>query len=285
MLNIKDTCISGLIRIICYSVIFFIGYILLDLLIKGFPIFSWDFFTTFPRDSGAEGGIFPVILGSFYLIIASMLFTLPIGIGTAIYLVEFAKQNRFTRMLEICIITLAGIPSIVFGLFGLGLFVIFLNFGSSILAGSLTLSCMALPLIITASVESLKNVPIALKDASLALGATHWTTIRKIVLPYAIPGMSTGSILAVGRVAGETAPILFTAAAFFLPGLPDSIFSQIMALPYHLYILSTQHPEIEKVRPYQYGTALTLILLVFTFNSIAIYIRYQVRKKYHSQKI
>jgi phosphate transport system permease protein len=205
---------------------------------------------------------------------------LPLGIGCAIYLSEYAGRNRFSELVRLAIITLAGVPSIVYGLFGLGLFVLFFHFGTSILSGSLTLACMVLPTIIVASEESLRAVPKGFREASLALGATKWQTIRTNVLPYSLSGMITGSILAIGRAAGETAPILLTVAAFFLPKLPNSIFDQVMALPYHLYILATQHPEADKVLPMQYGTALVLLLVVLGMNIGAIIIRIYFRKKY-----
>jgi phosphate transport system permease protein len=200
---------------------------------------------------------------------------------SAIYLTEYAKQNKITKILRLAIVTLAGVPSIVFGLFGLGLFVIFLGFGASILSGSITLALMILPTIIVSSEEALKAVPQYMREGSLALGATKWQTIQKNVLPSAMPGMLTGAILGVGRAAGETAPILLTAAAFFLPSLPSSVFDQVMALPYHLFILSTQVPEPQKIMHMQYGTALVLITLVLGLNLIAIIIRIRIRKKYN----
>lgn len=268
-----------LLRVITYAIVASVGYILFDIIRHGLPAVSWDFLTTFPRRGGSEGGILPAILGTACLTSGAMIVALPLGIGCAIYLAEYAGQNRFTELVRVAIITLAGVPSIVYGLFGLGLFVIFCRFGASILAGSLTLACMVLPLIIVTSEEALRAVPRGFREASLALGATRWQTIRTNVLPYAFSGMITGSILAVGRAAGETAPILLTVAAFFLPKLPGSIFDQVMALPYHLYILATQHPEAEKVLPLQYGTALILLLLVLGLNIGAIMLRSHFRKK------
>lgn len=267
-------------RGITYVVVLFIAYVLIDILLNGLPAISWEFLTTNPKKSGAEGGILPAILGTFYLVIGTITVALPLGMFSAIYLTEYAKQSKFTQTIRMAIVTLAGIPSIVFGLFGLGLFVITLNFGASILAGSLTLACMILPTIIVASEEALKSVPKYMREGSLALGATKWETIFKNVLPYALPGMLTGSILGIGRAAGETAPILLTAAAFFLPELPSSVFDQVMALPYHLYILATQHPEAQKILPMQYGTALVLLVLVISLNLAAIIMRIKVRKKY-----
>ena len=267
-------------RLITYGIVICVGYILFDIIRHGLPVISWDFLSAFPRRSGSEGGILPAILGTVYLTIGTIAVALPLGVGCAIYLSEYAERNRFSELVRLAIITLAGVPSIVYGLFGLGLFVLFFQFGTSILAGSLTLACMVLPIIIVASEEALRAVPRGFREASLALGATKWQTIRTNVLPYSISGMITGSILAIGRAAGETAPILLTVAAFFLPKLPGSIFDQVMALPYHLYILATQHPETEKVLPLQYGTALVLLLLVLGMNTGAIVMRIYFRKKY-----
>lgn len=278
--DLKQKISYHILRVITYCIVISVGYILFDIIRHGLPVISWDFLTGFPRRSGSEGGILPAILGTVYLTVGAIAVALPLGVGCAIYLSEYAEQNRFSELVRLAIITLAGVPSIVYGLFGLGLFVIFCRFGASILAGSLTLACMVLPIIIVASEEALRAVPRGFREASLALGATKWETIRTNVLPYSISGMITGSILAIGRAAGETAPILLTVAAFFLPKLPGSIFDQVMALPYHLYILATQHPEAEKVLPLQYGTALVLLLLVLGMNIGAIVLRIYFRKKY-----
>ncbi|NTV53276.1 MAG: phosphate ABC transporter permease PstA [Candidatus Firestonebacteria bacterium] len=267
-------------RIVTYAIVAVIGYILFDIVKNGLPAVSWAFLSTQPRHGGAAGGIFPAIIGTLCLILGTVAVALPLGVGAAIYLSEYAVQNAFTRAVRLAIVTLAGVPSIVFGLFGLGLFVLFFKFGTSILAGNLTLACMILPTIIVASEESLRAVPQGFREASLALGATRWQTIYKNVLPYSLPGMLTGSILGVGRAAGETAPILLTAAAFFLPRLPHSPFDQVMALPYHLYILATQHPDMALVRPLAYGTALVLLALVLGLNLGAIALRIYFRKKY-----
>ena len=275
-----QSAVFWIMRLFNYMIVLFIGYILFDIIWNGVPAISWEFLTAAPIRAGAEGGIFPAIMGTFYLVLGTILVALPLGMAAAIYLSEYAKQGRFTRLVRLAIVTLAGVPSIVFGLFGLGLFVLFLGFGTSILAGNLTLACMILPTIIVASEESLRAVPQGFREGSLALGASKWQTIYKNVLPYSIPGMLTGSILGVGRVAGETAPILLTVAAFFLPRLPSSIFDQVMALPYHLYILSTQHPEMDVVRPMQYGTAFVLIVLVLGLNLGAIVLRIYFRRKY-----
>lgn len=267
-------------RSVTYFIVAVIAYMIFCIVVRGLPAISWEFLTAMPRRSGAEGGILPAIVGTLLLVTGTIAIALPLGMATAIYLSEYAKQGRFTQVVRLAIITLAGVPSIVFGLFGLGLFVIFLGFGASILSGCLTLACMILPTIIASSEEALRAVPKSLRQGSLALGATKWQTIYKNVLPYSFSGMLTGSILGIGRAAGETAPILLTVAAFYLPRLPKSIFDQVMALPYHLYILATQHPEADKIRPMQYGTALVLLVLVLGVNLIAILLRLHIRKKY-----
>ncbi|MBI5091317.1 MAG: phosphate ABC transporter permease PstA [Candidatus Hydrogenedentes bacterium] len=275
-----DIAVYWTLRLIAYAVVLIVASIIVEIVWKGAPALSWAFVSQAPRRGGAEGGIFPAIVGTFYLVIGTIALALPLGMASALYLSEYAKQGPFTRLIRLAITTLAGVPSIVFGLFGLGLFVLFFHFGSSILAGSLTLACMILPTIIVASEEALRAVPQSLRESSLALGAGKWQTIRTNVLPYAIPGMVTGGILGIGRAAGETAPILLTAAAFYLPKLPNSVFDQCMALPYHLYMLATQFPSAEKVRPMQYGTALVLLLLVLGVNLGAIVLRVHFRKKY-----
>jgi phosphate transport system permease protein len=267
-------------RLVSYAIVLVVAYIIFDIARHGAGVLSWSFLTEMPRRSGAEGGIFPVIVGTLLLVVGTIIVAMPLGMAGAVYLTEYARQGKLTQAIRLAIVTLAGIPSIVFGLFGLGLFVIFLGFGASILAGCLTLACMILPTIIVASEEALKTIPASFRDGSLALGATKWQTIRRHVLPYAVPGMLTGSILGIGRAAGETAPILLTVAAFFLPILPHSIFDQVMALPYHLYILATQLPDVDAVRPRQYGTALVLIILVLGLNLAAIVMRSHFRKKY-----
>lgn len=275
-----EIIIYWLMRIVTYIVVFFIAYIIIDIVIKGIGALSLEFLFEDPRKSGAEGGIFPAIIGTLYLVTGTIIIALPLGMFSAIYLTEYAKQSRLTKAIRLAIVTLAGVPSIVFGLFGLGLFVIYFGFGASILSGSITLACMVLPTIIVASEEALKAVPNFMREGSMALGATKWQTIYKNVLPYALPGMLTGAILGIGRAAGETAPILLTAAAFYLPSLPTSVFDPVMALPYHLFILATQHPDAQKILPLQYGTALVLLILVVGLNLIAIVLRMRVRKKY-----
>jgi phosphate transport system permease protein len=272
--------ICWFIRVMTYLIVFVIASIIIKILWNGLSVIDWKFLTTMPRRGGSEGGILPAIVGTLSLALGTIMVALPLGMATAIYLSEYAKAGRFTRTIRLAIVTLAGVPSIVFGLFGLGLFVIFLRFGASIIAGCFTLACMILPIIIVSSEEALRAVPKSLREGSLALGATKWQTIYKNVLPYSISGMLTGSILGIGRAAGETAPILLTVAAFYLPKLPKSIFDQVMALPYHLYVLATQHPDIEKVRPLQYATALVLLALVLGVNLVAILLRIHIRKKY-----
>ena len=261
------------------TLIIIIPVVLITFLIlkNGIQGLSWEFLTQSPRMGMRAGGIFPAIVGTLYLVLGTMAFALPVGILAAIYLSEYSRENFLTRMIDLAIVNLAGVPSVVYGLFGLGLFVIFLNFGTSILAGSLTLGIMSLPVIVTASREALNAVPRSFREASLAVGATKWQTIHRIVLPNALPGIMTGTILALSRAAGETAPILFTVAAFYLPRLPGSVFDQCMALPYHLYVVSTQVPNVKP--GLQYGTALVLILLVLIMNISAILIRTRFRKR------
>ena len=254
-------------------IILVIGYIA----VKGGPAISWEFLTAMPREGMRAGGILPAIVGTFYLTLGTAVFSVPLGIAAAIYLAEYARENWLTRLIRIAIINLAGIPSVVYGLFGLGLFVLFLKFGTSILAASLTLSIMTLPVIISASEEALRAVPQAFRTVSISLGGTRWLTIRKIVLPQALPGILTGVILGLERAAGATAPILFTGAAFFLPRLPNSLLDATMALPYHLFVISTQVPEM-KIE-IQYGTALVLIAFVLGMNIIATVIRSHARAK------
>ena len=251
--------------------------VVIYILLQGVPAISWEFLTGFPRDGMRQGGILPAIVGTFYLTLGTAIFSVPLGIAAAIYLAEYSKENTLTRLIRIAIINLAGIPSVVYGLFGLGLFVFFLKFGTSLLAASLTLSIMTLPVIISAAEEALRAVPQSFRTVSISLGGTRWQTIRRIVLPEALPGIITGVILGLERAAGETAPILFTGAAFFLPRLPSSPFAATMALPYHLFVISTQVPEMPV--QIQYGTALVLIVFVLGMNIIATVIRSRARSK------
>jgi phosphate transport system permease protein len=244
---------------------------------KGSPAISWEFITEMPRDGMRAGGILPAIVGTFWLTLGTAVISVPLGLGAAIYLAEYAPENRWTRTIRIAIINLAGIPSVVYGLFGMGLFVLFLRFGTSILAGSLTLAIMTLPVIISTAEEALHAVPTSFRVVSISLGGTKWQTIRRIVLPQALPGILTGVILGLERAAGETAPILFTVAAFFLPRLPNSIFDATMALPYHLFVISTQIPGMPI--QIQYGTAVVLLAFVLSMNIIATIIRSRARAK------
>jgi phosphate transport system permease protein len=251
--------------------------ILAIIVVKGASAVDLEFLTTLPRAGMTAGGIMPAILGTLYLVLGAVFFAVPLGVLSAIYLVEYAREGRISRWIKLAIVNLAGVPSVVYGLFGLGVFVIFLGMGASILSGSLTLGIMILPVVITASREALESVPRSFRVVSLSLGASRWQTIRHAVLPHAIPGILTGTILGLGRAAGETAPILFTVAAFYLPKLPTSLFDQTMALPYHLYVISTQVPGVpENIR---FGTALVLLLLVLLLNLAAIMLRYHFRKK------
>jgi phosphate transport system permease protein len=251
--------------------------VIVYIFVQGSPAISLEFLTEVPRSGMREGGILPAIIGTFYLTVGTAVFSVPLGIAAAIYLSEYAADNRWTRLIRLAIINLAGIPSVVYGLFGLGLFVLFLNFGTSILAASLTLSIMTLPVIISTAEEALRAVPQAFRTVSISLGATRWQTIRRIVLPQALPGILTGVILGLERAAGETAPILFTGAAFFLPRLPGSVFDATMALPYHLFVISTQVPEMPV--QIQYGTALVLLTFVLGMNLIATVIRSRARAR------
>jgi len=260
-------------------VLFFLGIIVGDIFSKGAGVISWQFLTQAPREGMTEGGIFPAILGTFLVSVITILFAVPLGMFAAIYLNEYALPGRTTRLIRLAIRNLSGVPSIVYGLFGVVLFVQMMQFGTSVLSAGLTLGLLTLPWTITASEEALKTVPKSYREGALALGATKWYAIRTNVLPYAIPGMLTGVILGLARAAGETAPILFTGAAFFLPHLPRSLFDQFMALPYHLYILATQHHDIAKVRPIAYGTALVLLGLILLLSASAIYFRYRYRQR------
>jgi len=246
---------------------------------NGWRAISWDFLTQPPLESMTKGGILPCIMGTIYLSLGAILIALPIGVSSAIYLNEYARPGRVLRIIRLGINNLAGVPSVVFGLFGLAFFVVYLKMGVSILAGALTLGAMSLPVIIGAAEEALRAVPDTYREASLGLGATKWQTIYRVVLPAALPGVLTGAILGLSRVAGETAPIMFTAAVFFTPSLPSSIFDEVMALPYHIYVLATAGTEIEATRHLQYGTALVLIVLVLGLNLIAIFYRARLQKR------
>lgn len=269
----------GLFRILSGVIVTILFIILAFIIIKGVGVLNWDFITTPPTDGMKGGGIWPAIVGTFYLMVGSAIVAFPLGIMSGIYMHEYAKSGRLVRFIRMMTNNLAGIPSIVFGLFGMSLFVNFFGFGDSILAGSLTLGLLALPLVIRTTEEALKAIPDSFREGSLALGATKLQTIRKVILPMAMPNVITGLILALGRVSGETAPILFTCAAYFLPQLPHSVFDQCMALPYHLYVLATSGTDMEKQIPIAYGTALVLIIIILFVNLLANALRNYFQNK------
>lgn len=266
-------------RILGIMVVGILFWILGFIVYNGIGVISWEFIFSAPTNGMTSGGIFPAIVGTLCLVVGSMIFAFPLGIMSAIYTNEYAGNSWVVRFIRIMTNNLASIPSIVFGLFGMALFVNTLGFGDSILAGSLTLGLLVLPLVIRTTEEALKAVPNSYRTGSLALGATKLQTIRKVVLPAAFPNITTGLILSIGRVSGETAPILFTAAAYFLPKLPSGIFDQVMALPYHLYVIVTSGTDIEASRPMAYGTALVLIFIVLLMNILAMFIRRFFNKK------
>ena len=277
--NLKENFFLSLIRtlgftgaIILVIILFFVAY-------NGIQVLSWEFITQPPVEAMTKGGIFPVIVGTVLLTFLCMIVVIPIGVTTAIFLAEYSKPGILLKTIMMSIYTLAGVPSVVFGLFGLTVFVVAFEFGMSLLAGSLTLAVMVLPYIIATSEEAIKAVPYSFREASLACGATKWQTIQKVVVPTAMPGILTGSILGTAKVSGETAPIMFTAAAFFTPGVPRSLLEPVMALPYHIYVLATAGTHIEETRPIQYGTALTLIALVLGMNLLGIILRTRQRAK------
>ncbi|HRE24818.1 MAG TPA: phosphate ABC transporter permease PstA [Bacteroidia bacterium] len=271
---------------IAFAIFRILGIITLGVLIwilgficfNGISVMSWDFIFSYPEEGMTSGGIFPAIVGTLYLVIGSIIIAFPLGVMSAIYTVEYAKNNWVTKLIRIMTNNLASIPSIVFGLFGMTLFVNTLAFGDSIIAGSLTLSLLILPVVIRTTEEALKAVPNTYRTGSMALGANKIQTIKRIILPTAFPNIITGLVLSIGRVSGETAPILFTVVAYFLPKLPSSIFDQVMALPYHLYVLATSGTDIEKSRPVAYGTALVLIIIVLLMNTVAGVIKNQFQK-------
>ena len=267
----------GFIALLAAVVVAVIVSVIVYIVARGAPAISWEFLSGFPRDGMRAGGILPAIAGTFYLTIGTAIFSVPLGVAAAIYLAEYASDTALTRTIRIAIINLSGIPSVVYGLFGLGLFVLFLKFGTSILSASLTLSIMTLPVIISTAEEALRAVPQSFRTVSISLGATRWQTIRRIVLKEALPGILTGVILGLERAAGETAPILFTGAAFFLPRLPNSPLDATMALPYHLFVISTQVPDMPV--QVQYGTALVLLAFVLAMNLIATVIRSRARAR------
>mgnify|MGYP005854879787 FL=1 len=269
----------GFFTLLSYLVVAILFVILGFITIKGGSVISWDFLTKAPEEGMTKGGIFPAIVGTFYLIVGSSIISFPIGIMSGIYMNEYATNGKVVRFIRIMTNNLSGVPSVVFGLFGMSLFVNVLGWGDSIIAGSFTLALMSLPLIIRTTEEALKSIDDSFRHGSLALGATKLQTIRRVVLPMAFPNIITGLILSVGRVSGETAPILFTVAAYFLPQLPGSIFDQCMALPYHLYVISTSGTDIEASRGMAYGTALVLIAIVLVVNLLANLLRNYFAKK------
>jgi phosphate transport system permease protein len=277
--DIIEKTMYTLFRIMTFFILIFLAFIVIYIISKGYSALSWGFITEMPRNEMTQGGILPAILGTFYLMVGSALVSIPIGIITAIYLTEYSGNPKLVKAIRLGVNNLAGVPSVVFGLFGLSLFVVFLKFGTSILAGSLTLGVLNLPVIIRSSEEALMTVPQTYREASLSLGATRLQTIFRIVIPNALPGILTGIMLSLGRAAGETAPIMFTAATYYAPELPHSIFSEVMALPYHIYVMATAGTYIQETRNIQYGTAIVLIALVLLLNSVGLILRYRFRKR------
>ncbi len=277
--QINQLIAFNLFRLVSYSIVAILFLILGFIAVRGVSAISWEFLTEMPTDGMTGGGILPAIVGTLCLVIGSIIFAFPIGVLSAIYINEYLKESWFKTLIRSMTNNLAGVPSIVFGLFGMALFVHELSFGDSIIAGSLTLGIMVLPIIIRTTEEALKAVDDSFRIGSYALGASKLQTISKVVLPICYPNIITGLILSISRVSGETAPILFTVAAYFLPRLPSSIFDQVMALPYHLYVLTTSGTDIEKSRPMAYGTALVLIIIVLIVNLFAN----MLRKKYNKR--
>jgi phosphate transport system permease protein len=271
--KIAFALLTGLAVVVVIPIVLVVVYIV----VQGISAINWEFLTDFPRNGMKEGGIFPAIVGTVVLTFVTAIVSIPISVGAAVYLAEYARDTWLTRAIRLAIINLAGIPSVVYGLFGLGLFVLFLGLGTSIVAGGLTLGLMTMPVVISTAEEALLAVPQRFRVVSRSLGATHWQTVRKVVLPNALPGILTGVILGLERAAGETAPILFTVAAFYLPQLPRSLMDQTMALPYHLYVISTQVPGMPL--QVQYGTALVLLVLVLSMNVVATIIRSRFRRR------
>ncbi len=276
---IQNLGFSGL--FLCIAVtLFTLGLIIFFIGVRGARVISWEFLTQVPRSGMTQGGIAPAIIGTFYITLGAILFSLPLGLACAVYLCEYSPKGFIVNIIRISINNLAGVPSVVFGLFGLAVFVKLCGFGVSILSGSLTLGILALPLVISSAQEALMAVPQSIREASLSLGATKWETIKRIVLPAALPGILTGVILSIGRIAGETAPVLFTCAAFYMRGYPRSIFSEAMVLPYHIYALMTEGVHPDRQRAIAYGCSLVLLFIVLFISGIAIYIRQRQRLKY-----
>jgi len=278
--NFNQAVAFFIIKVFSFMVLAFLLFMLGYIFKSGYSALSWEFLTTAPFNEMRNGGIFPAIMGTFYLLIGSSIVSIPFGIITAIYLNEYASNPKLVKIIRMGVSNLAGVPSVVFGLFGLSLFVVLFDFRVSILSGSLTLGILSLPVIIRSTEEALMTVPMTYREASLSLGATRWQTISKIVLPNALPGILTGIILSMGRMAGETAPIMFTAAVFFTPDLPNSIFSEIMALPYHIYVMATAGTHIEATRHLQYGTVIVLISLVLLLNLTGFILRAKFKQRH-----
>ena len=272
-----QTVANVVITAVAALVVIPIIYVVVYTVVRGIGVISWDFLTEFPTNGMTEGGIFPAIVGTILLTFGTAIAAIPLGISAAIYLAEYASENWLTRAIRLAIVNLAGIPSIVYGLFGLGVFVLFLNMGTSIIAGALTLGLMTLPIVISTSEEAINTVPQEFRVVSYSVGATRWQTVRYQILPQATPGIITGVILGLGRAAGETAPILFTAAAFYVPQLPESMFDQTMALPYHLYVISTQVPGMPL--DIQFATALVLLTFVLSMIVVATIFRTIMRRR------
>lgn len=271
--TVANVLITAVAAIVVIPILFVVFYTVS----QGIQAIDWEFLTQFPTNGMTEGGIFPAIVGTILLTFGTAIVAIPLGISAAIYLAEYATENRLTRAIRLAIVNLAGIPSIVYGLFGLGVFVLFLSMGTSIIAGALTLGLMTLPIVISTSEEAIKTVPQEFRVVSYSVGATRWQTVRYQVLPQALPGIITGVILGLGRAAGETAPILFTAAAFYVPQLPQSMFDQTMALPYHLYVISTQVPGMPI--DIQFATALVLLFFVLSLIFVATIFRTIMRRR------
>ena len=275
--QVKQRTAFGFLTAATVIIVIPILFIIIQVIVSGAGTISWDFLSEYPSQAGTAGGILPAIIGTFYLLIGTVLLALPIGVLAGIYLTEYAPNNWLTRIINMAIVNLAGVPSIVYGLFGLGIFVLVFNFGMSMLAAILTLACQSLAMTITTSREAILTVPREYREGSLAIGATKWQTIRHVVLPHALPGIVTGGVLAMSRAAGETAPILVVGAAFFIPGLPHSPFDQFMALPYHLYTLASHIPGASEGT--MWGVALVLLAVVLSFNVLATVIRLRARRQ------
>ncbi|HHV81893.1 MAG TPA: phosphate ABC transporter permease PstA [bacterium] len=278
-MRFKEKIYLSLTALATLIIIGLLSYIIFDILKNGIGVITWEFLSQPPREGMTKGGIFPAIYGTLVRTLLMLVFVVPIGVFTAIYLNEYGRGSNFSKWIRLAINNLASVPSIVFGLFGMGFFVLFLRLGAGLLSAALTIGILTLPIVVVSTEEALRAVPNSYREAGFALGATKWQVIRSIVLPQALPGILTGAILSVGRGMGEVAPLLFTGVAYYLPYLPSSIFDQFMDLGYHIYIMTTQSFNIELTRPIQYGTALVLLMLTLSFNIIAIFIRYRMRRK------